>query len=99
MQEERSALKITRTRHCDDPPVADQKQSVGNRTVCLKIASSATALYLPCFLAMTTRFKFFDTSKQNIGQHINKILAERELQVDSVVKNYLTTAPDGKKYN
>lgn len=42
--------------------------------------------------------ELFDTSKQNIGQHIKKILEERELDENSVVKNYFTTAADGKKY-
>ncbi|MDD4190769.1 MAG: RhuM family protein [Mangrovibacterium sp.] len=43
--------------------------------------------------------ELFDTSKQNISQHIIKILNEGELQEKSVVKNYLTTAEDGKEYN
>lgn len=43
--------------------------------------------------------ELFDTSKQNIGQHIAKILSEKELDEKSVVKNYLTTAADGKQYN
>ena len=43
--------------------------------------------------------ELFDTSKQNIGQHINNILEEKELQENSVVKNYFTTAADGKKYD
>ncbi len=42
--------------------------------------------------------ELFDTSKQNIGQHIANILKEGELHEDSVVKNYFTTAADGKKY-
>jgi hypothetical protein len=42
--------------------------------------------------------ELFDTSKQNIGQHIANILKEGELQENSVVKNYLTTAADGKQY-
>lgn len=43
--------------------------------------------------------ELFDTSKQNISQHINNVLEENELQESSVVKNYLTTASDGKKYD
>lgn len=43
--------------------------------------------------------ELFDTSKQNISQHINNILEENELQESSVVKNYLTTATDGKNYD
>ncbi|NTW26138.1 MAG: virulence RhuM family protein [Lentimicrobium sp.] len=43
--------------------------------------------------------ELFDTSKQNIGQHIASILKENELDSNSVVKNYFTTAADGKAYN
>jgi len=43
--------------------------------------------------------ELFDTSKQNIGQHIASVLKENELNEDSVVKNYFTTASDGKEYN
>ena len=42
--------------------------------------------------------ELFDTSKQNIGQHIASILNDNELDEFSVVKNYFTTATDGKKY-
>ncbi len=42
--------------------------------------------------------ELFDTSKQNIGQHIGNILEDRELRADSVVKDYFTTAADGKDY-
>jgi len=41
--------------------------------------------------------ELFDTSKQNISQHIKNILEDKELQENSVVKNYLTTADDGKR--
>ena len=40
--------------------------------------------------------ELFDTSKQNIGQHIASILKDRELDVNSVVKNYFTTASHGQ---
>jgi hypothetical protein len=43
--------------------------------------------------------ELFDTSKQNISSHTINILKENELQENSVVKDYLTTADDGKKYN
>jgi len=42
--------------------------------------------------------ELFDTSKQNIGQHISNVLEESELKPNSVVKNYFTTASDGKEY-
>lgn len=40
----------------------------------------------------------FEATKQNISLHINNVFREKELQVDSVVKEYLTTASDGKRY-
>lgn len=43
--------------------------------------------------------ELFDTSKPNISMHISNILNEGELEKNSVVKNYLTTASDGKKYD
>jgi len=43
--------------------------------------------------------ELFATSKQNIGQHISAILKDNELDTNSVVKNYFTTAADGKNYN
>ena len=41
----------------------------------------------------------FDTSKQNISLHILNILQDKELYEKSVIKDYLTTAGDGKNYN
>ena len=43
--------------------------------------------------------ELFDTSKQNVGQHIASILEDKELEDKSVVKNYFTTASDGKNYS
>ena len=43
--------------------------------------------------------ELFDTSKQNIGLHIKNIIKDNELNENSVVKYFLTTAADGKKYN
>ncbi len=40
----------------------------------------------------------FQTSKQNISLHIKNVLSEGELAAASVVKEYLTTAADGKSY-
>ena len=43
--------------------------------------------------------ELFATTKQNISLHIQNILKEKELEQNSVVKEYLTTANDGKNYN
>ena len=42
--------------------------------------------------------EFFATSKPNSSMHIANILKEKELNRDSVVKDYLTAADDGKNY-
>ena len=42
--------------------------------------------------------ELFATSKQNISLHIANVLKDNELDVNSVVKDYLTTATDGKNY-
>jgi len=43
--------------------------------------------------------ELFATSKQNISLHIKNILEDNELNEKSVVKDYLTTASDGKEYS
>ena len=43
--------------------------------------------------------ELFATSKQTISYYIINILKEKELYENSVVKEYLTTAADGKNYN
>lgn len=42
--------------------------------------------------------ELFATSKQSISSTINNILKDKELEFNSVVKDYLTTAADGKNY-
>ena len=42
--------------------------------------------------------ELFATSKQNVSLHAANVLKEGELTADSVVKESLTTAADGKKY-
>jgi hypothetical protein len=63
---------------------------------------SSIALYAKdgsVWLSQNQLAELFATSKQNIGQHISSILKDGELDANSVVKNYFTTAADGKKYN
>ena len=43
--------------------------------------------------------ELFDTSVPNISMHISNILRDKELDANSVIKDYLTTASDGKNYN
>ena len=42
--------------------------------------------------------ELFDTTKQSISYHLSNIFREGELERDSVVKEILTTASDGKNY-
>lgn len=43
--------------------------------------------------------ELFGTSKQSISHHVINILKEKELDANSVVKHYLTTASDSKQYD
>ena len=42
--------------------------------------------------------ELFDATKQNISLHLKNIFEDEELAADSVVKESLTTAADGKRY-
>lgn len=62
---------------------------------------SSVALYArdgSVWLNQLQMAELFATSKQNVGHHIANILKDKELKKDSVVKEYFTTASDGKKY-
>lgn len=43
--------------------------------------------------------ELFGSSKSNISEHIKNIFTEGELRPDSVVRNFRTTATDGKTYD
>ena len=51
------------------------------------------------WLTQSQMAELFQMSKQNISLHINNAFKEGELEQDSVVKEYLTTAADGKNYS
>ena len=50
------------------------------------------------WLTQNSMAELFDTTKQNISLHIKNIFEEKELDENSVVKENLTTAKDGKNY-
>ncbi len=50
------------------------------------------------WMSQTQLAELFVTSIPNISMHIANILKEKELQQHSVIKEYLTTASDGKEY-
>lgn len=43
--------------------------------------------------------ELYGTSKQDVSYHLGNIFKDLELEAKSVVKEFLTTATDGKKYN
>lgn len=50
------------------------------------------------WLTQALMAKLFQTTKQNIGQHLRNIFEEGELDENLVVKKFFTTAADGKNY-
>lgn len=50
------------------------------------------------WLTQNQMAELFRTTKQNVSLHIQNIFKEKELREDSVVKEFLTTAADGKSY-
>ena len=51
------------------------------------------------WLTQAQLVELYQTSKSNISEHIKHIFEEGELAEDSVVRNFRTTAADGKSYN
>jgi hypothetical protein len=51
------------------------------------------------WLSQAKMVELFQSSKANISEHIKSIFTEGELIEDSVVRNFRTTAADGKNYN
>jgi prophage maintenance system killer protein len=50
------------------------------------------------WLSQAQMAELFDTTKQNVSLHANNCFKEGELDRNSVVKDFLTTATDGKQY-
>ncbi len=50
------------------------------------------------WLSQAVMAELYQTSKQNISLHLQNLYREGELDPDRVVKEYLTTGPDGKTY-
>ncbi len=50
------------------------------------------------WLTQNLMAELYQTTKQNISLHIQNLYSEGELDANRVVKEYLTTGPDGKKY-
>jgi len=63
-----------------------------------KISINARFQQKTIWLTQNQIAELFATTKQNISQHLRNIFVEKELIEDSVVKDFLTTASDGKNY-
>jgi hypothetical protein len=82
---------------------ADNLGLLISQSLCQRNASgkASVALYAKdgkIWLKQQQMAELFATSKQTISYHIINILKEKELSEISVVKEFLTTAADGKKY-
>ena len=64
-----------------------------------KIKVDVNLEYESIWMSQEMMASLYDTTKQNISYHLNNIFKEEELEKDLVVKDFLTTASDGKKYN
>ena len=64
-----------------------------------KVSVSLTAKDGTVWLNQKLMAELFDTSVPNINIHISNILKDNELDRNPVIKDYLTTATDGKNYN
>jgi len=65
-----------------------------NETVSLEVRMENETVWL----TQAQMAELFQTTKQNVSLHINNIFKEKELEEQSVVKDSLTTAIDGKSY-
>ena len=61
----------------------------------LEVASDRETVWL----SQQQMASLFGITKQNVSLHINNCFKEGELQKEAVVKDFLTTAKDGKKYS
>ena len=50
------------------------------------------------WLTQKQMVELFQSSKTNVSEHISNVFKEGELEEDSVVRNFRTTASDGKSY-
>ena len=74
-----------------------------NEIVLFETEDKAVTLSVPVehemvWLTQAQMTELFNTSKQNVSLHINNCFKEGELDKDLVVKDFLTTAADGKNY-
>jgi len=80
--------------------MSDEQQSIIiYNTVDGKTSVSLLAKDADVWMSQMQLAELFATSVPNISMHISNIFEEKELDKNSVVKDYLTTAKDGKSYS
>ena len=77
----------------------DQSNIIIYNTIDGKAAVALYAVDGKIWLNQMQMAELFATSKQTISYHISNILKDNELIENSVVKDFLTTASDGKQYH
>lgn len=78
--------------------MSDQNELVLFQTVDEQVKLNVAIEGETVWLNQQQMVELFNTTKQNISLHINNCFREGELEPDSVVKDSLTTAADGKNY-
>lgn len=73
-------------------PIAIYQSTDGSITTEVKLQDETV------WLTQAQMANLFQTTKQNVGQHIRNVFMEGELALDSVVKDFFTTAGDAKQY-
>jgi prophage maintenance system killer protein len=73
-------------------PIVIYQSADGSMTTEVKLQDETV------WLTQAQMADLFKTTKQNVGQHIRNVFVEGELAADLVVKDFFTTAGDGKQY-
>jgi len=79
-------------KHTQEPQVLLYQTDDGTTRVEVRMAGETV------WLNQNQMADLFLSTKQNIGQHIRNVFTEGELAPESVVKDFFTTAADGKQY-
>ncbi len=64
-----------------------------------KVELSATVENGTVWLSQKQMGELFGKSVETINEHVNNVFKEGELEQDAVIRNFRTTASDGKNYN
>lgn len=84
--------------------IRDDLSIVGSRILIYQVEDGHTKIDVKfedetVWLTQAQLCELYQTSKSNISEHIKHILEEGELEENSVVRKFRTTAADGKNYN